>query len=80
MNDRRMWAWGAGAFGCLYDHSEGPFESAHDAADAACQLFELGNGARARLARESYLDITRRAAGADYIELFRVSPDWNAED
>jgi hypothetical protein len=74
----KFYAFGSGSFGCLYDHVEGPYLTAREAADVAADSFELRKADRAELARAGFLSLPSDA-GAEYVEVFEVDEHWTAD-
>lgn len=76
------WAYGNGQPGCLYDHSDGPFDTRDDAASSAADLLELTEEEKAELIADGrlYFDSERRQeVGVATVELFEVDADWSCE-
>lgn len=89
---KKLYAYGNGSFGCLYDHTDGPFDTQEAAANAAADLFELQDAGREALVRDAHLNLheynhvfidmdveLRGGQGADVIEVFEVDEDWTCE-
>ena len=88
-----LYAFGNGSFGCMFDNTDGPFESLEEAASAAGELFELNEAGIDELASEGFLNLVDYretfidghfgdgecgGQGADYIEIFEVGEDWRS--
>jgi hypothetical protein len=58
----------SGSHGCLPDNVE-LHDTLNSAVDSMVSLFELGNGRRATLKREMYLELNNTRDGAEYCEI-----------
>lgn len=57
-----------GSYGCLPDNND-VYETRRDAVEGSAFLLELGRKRTAILRRDSYLDLSPKRDGADYVEV-----------